>query len=89
MAFIIIDLEFNNLSGIHMSKVTQINHPLILHKLAFIRSKDTGSKYFRDLAVSCRCPKEFPVCVCGEKAKVKIISRKAIEPTKEEVEINL
>ena len=43
---------------------------------------------FRDLAVSCRCPKEFPVCVCGEKAKVKVISRKAIEPTKEEVEIN-
>ena len=38
---------------------------------------------FRDLAVSCRCPKEFPVCVCGEKAKVKVISRKAIEPTKE------
>lgn len=43
---------------------------------------------FRDLAVSCRCPKEFPVCICGEKAKVKVISRKAIEPTKEEVEIN-
>lgn len=43
---------------------------------------------FRDLAVSCRCPKEFPVCVCGEKAKVKAISRKAIEPTKEEVDIN-
>lgn len=43
---------------------------------------------FRDLAVSCRCPKEFPICVCGEKAKVKVISRKAIEPTKEEVEIN-
>ena len=43
---------------------------------------------FRDLAVSCRCPKEFPVCVCGEKAKVKIISRKDIEPTKEEVEVN-
>lgn len=43
---------------------------------------------FRDLAVSCRCPREFPICVCGEKAKVKVISRKAIEPTKEEVEIN-
>lgn len=43
---------------------------------------------FRDLAVSCRCPKEFPVCVCDEKAKVKVISRKAIEPTKEEVDIN-
>ncbi|WP_024613953.1 uracil phosphoribosyltransferase [Clostridium sp. Ade.TY] len=32
-----------------MSKVTEINHPLILHKLAFIRSKDTGSKDFREL----------------------------------------
>ena len=43
---------------------------------------------FRDLAVSCRCPKEFPICVCGEKAKVKVITRKAIEPSKEEVEMN-
>ena len=32
-----------------MSKVTEIKHPLILHKLAYIRSKDTGSKYFREL----------------------------------------
>lgn len=32
-----------------MSKVTQIAHPLVLHKLAFIRDKNTGSKDFRDL----------------------------------------
>lgn len=32
-----------------MSKVTQIAHPLILHKLAFIRSLETGSKDFREL----------------------------------------
>ncbi|GAA0177748.1 uracil phosphoribosyltransferase [Clostridium sediminicola] len=32
-----------------MSRVTQIAHPLILHKLAFIRSVDTGSKDFREL----------------------------------------
>jgi len=32
-----------------MSKVTQISHPLILHKLAYIRDKNTGSKYFREL----------------------------------------
>jgi len=32
-----------------MSKVTQIAHPLILHKLAFIRDKKTGSKDFREL----------------------------------------
>jgi uracil phosphoribosyltransferase len=32
-----------------MSKVTQIAHPLILHKLSIIRDKRTGSKDFREL----------------------------------------
>jgi len=32
-----------------MSKVTQIDHPLILHKLAFMRDVNTGSKDFREL----------------------------------------
>ena len=32
--------------------------------------------------------KEFPICVCGGKAKGKIITRKAIEPSKLEVEEN-
>lgn len=32
-----------------MSKVTQIAHPLILHKLTIIRDKNTGSKDFREL----------------------------------------
>ncbi|AYF54172.1 uracil phosphoribosyltransferase [Clostridium botulinum C] len=32
-----------------MSKVTQIAHPLILHKLSIIRNKNTGSKDFREL----------------------------------------
>lgn len=32
-----------------MSKVTEVNHPLIQHKLTYIRDKNTGSKYFREL----------------------------------------
>lgn len=43
---------------------------------------------YRELANPCICPKEFPVCICGKKPLVKIISRKAIEPSKEEVEQN-
>jgi len=43
---------------------------------------------FKELATACTCPKEFPICVCGGKAKVKLISRKAIEPSKEEVDEN-
>jgi uracil phosphoribosyltransferase len=37
------------LEEIYMSKVTQITHPLIQHKLAFIRDERTGSKDFREL----------------------------------------
>ena len=43
-----------------MSKVIQINHPLISHKLAFIRSKDTGSKQFRELV------EEITMLMCFE-----------------------
>jgi len=32
-----------------MSKVVEVNHPLVQHKLSFIRCKDTGAKDFRNL----------------------------------------
>lgn len=43
---------------------------------------------FKDLADPCKCPKDLPLCVCGKLPKIKIISRKPIEPTEEEVNEN-
>lgn len=43
---------------------------------------------FRDLATACTCPPEIPICVCGGKAKVKLITRKPIIPQGDEVEFN-
>jgi len=43
---------------------------------------------YKKLATGCTCPPEFPVCVCGGKAKVKIITKKPILPSDEEVELN-
>lgn len=43
---------------------------------------------FRDLANPCTCPKEFPICICGKEPLVKLVSRKAIDPSKEEVLAN-
>lgn len=43
---------------------------------------------FSELASGCTCPKDFPVCVCGNKPQVKVITRKPILPTKEELELN-
>ncbi len=43
---------------------------------------------FSELSKGCVCPPDFPVCVCGKKPQVKIITRKPILPTEEELKIN-
>jgi len=42
----------------------------------------------QDLARGCTCPREFPVCVCGNKPKVKILTRKPIVSGEAELEEN-
>ncbi|WP_407878828.1 16S rRNA (cytosine(1402)-N(4))-methyltransferase RsmH [Owariibacterium komagatae] len=39
---------------------------------------------FRLWATACTCPPEFPVCVCGGKAKAKLITKKPIEADAQE-----
>ena len=41
-----------------------------------------------EAAKGCTCPPQFPVCVCGKKPIVKLISRKPIVATPEELEAN-
>ena len=36
----------------------------------------------------CTCPKDFPVCVCGNKAKGKLIYKKGLAPSEEELREN-
>ena len=43
---------------------------------------------FNSLTGGCTCPKNFPVCVCGNKPQVKIITKKPILPTDEELKVN-
>ncbi|MCR5691837.1 MAG: 16S rRNA (cytosine(1402)-N(4))-methyltransferase RsmH [Eubacterium sp.] len=43
---------------------------------------------FRDDENPCTCPPSFPVCVCGKKSKGKVITRKPILPSHEELEVN-
>jgi len=43
---------------------------------------------FKELATGCICPPDFPICVCGHKASVKLITKHPVEATKEELEIN-
>ena len=41
-----------------------------------------------DAAKGCTCPPSFPVCVCGKKPQAKLITRKPITATDEELEAN-
>lgn len=43
---------------------------------------------FRTAAQGCTCPKDFPVCVCGKTAKVKLVARKPMLPSMQEIAQN-
>jgi 16S rRNA (cytosine1402-N4)-methyltransferase len=45
-------------------------------------------KAFRENARGCICPPQFPVCRCGNSAKVKVLTRKPILPSDKEVQEN-
>ena len=43
---------------------------------------------FRRNEKPCICPPEFPVCVCGRESKGRVVTRKAIAPSAQELETN-
>lgn len=45
-------------------------------------------EFFKYHSLECICPKDIPVCVCGKKKELNILTKKPITPTKEEIEKN-
>lgn len=45
-------------------------------------------KFFQEHAKSCVCPPEFPVCVCNHQPLLRLITKKPVTPSKEEIEKN-
>lgn len=43
---------------------------------------------FKSLSTGCTCPRDFPVCICGNKPIIKEISKKPILPSEEELQEN-
>ena len=43
---------------------------------------------FRNNENPCTCPPDFPVCVCGKVSKGRVITRKPVVPSEEEIEGN-
>lgn len=45
-------------------------------------------KQMADWCVGCTCPKDFPICVCGNKPKAELVTKKPVEPSEEELAQN-
>ena len=71
--------ELDALSPMLTSAVEGLNPGGRLAVITFHSLEDRIVKQtLRDLSRGCTCPPEFPVCVCGNKPKVRLVTRKPI-----------
>jgi len=45
-------------------------------------------RFFQDEAKGCICPPKTPICVCGKKSRLKVLTRRVVTPFAEEVKAN-
>jgi len=57
--------------------------------LSFHSLEDRIVKHrFKALEKGCICPSEFPECVCNQKPTLRLLTKKVVRPSKEEIERN-
>ena len=44
--------------------------------------------FFKEMEQPCTCPPEFPVCICGKLPSGRVVTRKPVLPSQEELEVN-
>ncbi len=44
--------------------------------------------FFKEMENPCTCPPEFPVCICGKLPYGRVVTRKPVLPSQEELEVN-
>lgn len=64
-------------------KAIELNHPLIQHKIAILRDKETGTKEFRELA------EEIAMFLCYEALKDAELEEKEIETPIEKTKVKM
>ena len=45
-------------------------------------------EYFKKESTDCLCPPDIPQCICGHKASLKLVTRKAVQASEEELDRN-
>jgi len=81
--------ELGSVSKMMHSAISRLNRGGRLAVITFHSLEDRIVKNAMQAAAKgCTCPPEFPVCVCGKKPQVKLISRKPIVSGEKELEEN-
>ena len=45
-------------------------------------------RFFQKLDKGCICPPDFPICACGREPELRLVNRRAIRPSADEVALN-
>jgi 16S rRNA (cytosine1402-N4)-methyltransferase len=81
--------ELNSVAKVMEDAIPKLNKGGRLAVITFHSLEDRIVKNaMADAAKGCTCPPSFPVCVCGKKPQAKLITRKPITATDEELEAN-
>ncbi len=86
---IAVNKELERLEAFMHAAVDYLNPAGRLCVISYHSLEDRIIKHrIRALEKGCQCPKDFPQCVCGRESQMKILTRKAIRPTAQEVNDN-
>lgn len=81
--------ELNNLKKVLPEAMDLLEKGGKIAVISFHSLEDRIVKhYFKQLSKGCICPPDFPKCVCGRKPEVKLITKKVIRPSADEIKIN-
>lgn len=84
-----VNKELDGLDGALRAMCDRLNFGGRLAVITFHSLEDRTVKHcFSDLATDCICPPNLPVCVCGHRAQGKLVNKKPILPSDEEMTEN-
>lgn len=81
--------ELDHLNNALDKAFNSLNKDGVLAIITFHSLEDRMVKQrFKEYCTGCTCPPDFPVCVCGKTPRGRLLTRKPIEPSQEELNQN-
>ena len=82
--------ELANLEAFLPKAFNLLNHGGRMAIITFHSLEDRIVKnFFKELTTGCICPKEFPICKCGQTPQAELLNKKVITASDEELQINM